>query len=81
MSVLECSAHNIPNMLRLISLDCSPAEGTVWRHDIFAHKHSEKAGTLPNLHLWVIRGKGSERVAEVLEVERGDRIAAYIRFV
>lgn len=80
MGVLESSAPDTPDTLRFLSLDCSPAEGkSSWRHDFLSSERSEKAGTVLDLRWWVLSGKGPARVAEVLEVVRGERIAAYIR--
>ena len=80
-SVLEFSATRTPGTLRYLSLDCSPAEKPTWRHDFLALEDDCDSRTPIDLRWWSLQGEGNTRVAEMLDVDDGERISAYVRSI
>ena len=81
VSILESSAARTPNILRYLSLDCSPEKKQPWRHDFLALENGLDSARPLDLRWWSLQGEGSARAAEMLDVEEGERIAAYIRSI
>lgn len=81
VSILESSAARTPDILRYLSLDCSPEKEQPWRHDWLALENGLDSARPLDLRWWSLQGEGSARAAEMLDVEEGERIAAYIRSI
>ena len=78
-SVIEHSVSSTPRSLRYLSLDCSTRVEPAWKRDWLSPEYRQVTEVQHNIQWRVLRGKAPSKVAELLEVEKGERIAAYIR--